>query len=92
MSKDDQNGLPERAEEPEQYTEFPAPSDSPLDVRKYLPELQGMDATEAQKIAFLETVYRIMHFFVQQGWTINICEQLFGGSDAFPDEKPDDVG
>lgn len=92
MSKDDNVGLPARAEEPEHYSDSPAFSNSPMDVRKYLPELQAMDITEAQKIEFLETLCRIMSFFVEQGWTLKICEQLFGESDESPDEKPDDVG
>lgn len=90
MSKDDKTDLPDLAEL-EVSTEFSTPPALELDTSKYLPDVEDFDMTEAQKIELLETLWEIMRAFVELGFDVNICEQLFRDSDGLPDQKPDDV-
>jgi hypothetical protein len=90
MSKDDQNGLPERADETE-ITEISMPPALELDISKYLPDIADIDATEAQKIEFLTIVWDAMRLQVELNFTVNICEQLFAELEEVPGLVPDSV-
>jgi len=90
MSKDDQNGLPERADETE-ITEISMPPALELDISKYLPDIADIDATDAQKIEFLTIVWDAMRLQVELNFTVNICEQLFAELEEVPGLVPDSV-
>lgn len=64
----------------------PAPE---LDPAEYLPDMEGFDMTEAQKIELLETLWSIMRSFVEMGVdvaSVDPCGQVFG------DYTPDSAG
>ncbi|MGF7210841.1 hypothetical protein GGE65_005453 [Skermanella aerolata] len=90
MSKDIPTGLPELAEH---YTSAvsPMPAALDLDPGKYLTDLADFDITEAQKIELLQTLWSIMRAFVDLGFEVDICEQLFGESEEISGDALDGV-
>lgn len=89
MSKDNIIGGPEdRAE----YEDETVPAALELDVAKYLPEMEGFDMTEAQKIEMLQVLWEIMRAFVELGFTTDICGQIFENPPEDPESGPGNVG
>jgi hypothetical protein len=68
-----------------------APSAFELDVSEYLPELDGFDMTEAQKIEMLETLWAIMRSFVELGFRTEICGQFLENLTEDPEGESGDV-
>lgn len=57
-----------------------------LDPGRYLGEMDHFEMSEAQKVELLETLWSIMRSFVELGFTVDICGQLFGSeSDVLPE-------
>lgn len=52
----------------------PAPKMEPAD---YLPDLDGLDITEARKIELLETLWNMMGSIARMGFTMDICGLIF---------------
>lgn len=52
-----------------------------FDAERYAPLVSGFDMTEAQRIELLQSLFIIVHGFVELGFTGNICEQIFGDSE-----------
>ncbi|MFO1150366.1 MAG: hypothetical protein U1E62_18465 [Alsobacter sp.] len=50
-----------------------------FDAGRYLPELAEFDISEAQKAELLGTLWSIMRAFVELGFDVKICEQIFTG-------------
>ncbi len=48
-----------------------------LEPQKYMSRLEGLDITEAQKTELLETLWSIMRSFVELGFRVDVCGQLF---------------
>jgi hypothetical protein len=85
MSKDTMNGLEGQTE---LGTTLPA---FDLDPAEYMDELASFDMTEAQKLELLQTLWSIMGSFVELGFTVDICEQLFQDSGLLPTAAPQGV-
>jgi hypothetical protein len=74
--------------------ESAAPALSPfeMDADKYMPEMDGFDMAEAQKLEFLQTLWSIMRSFVELGFTPpDICEQIFENGEPDVDATQDAV-
>ncbi len=53
------------------------------DLARYLPELGEIAMSEAQKIALLETLFDIMHRFVEMGFAVpDVCGYVFSEAAA----------
>lgn len=51
-----------------------------FDPAKYLPEVEALDLSEAQKIELLQTLFSIMQTFVDLGFdvgAVDVCGQVF---------------
>jgi hypothetical protein len=55
----------------------PRPALEP-DPARYRAALAEFDLTEAQETELLQTLWSIMHTFVEMGFTVDVCGQLFG--------------
>lgn len=75
MSNDTENGLVGGAGH-EGETALPVPPALELDPAKYLPMMEEFDMTEAQKIEMLQTLWQIIHAFVDLGFRTDICGQF----------------
>ncbi|BBK42780.1 hypothetical protein STVA_28000 [Allostella vacuolata] len=49
-----------------------------LDVERYRGDLAGFDLNEDQQRELLETLWSIMRSFVELGFTVDVCGQVFG--------------
>lgn len=50
-----------------------------FDAGRYLPELEEFEISDAQKHELLGTLWSIMRSFVELGFDVKICEQIFDG-------------
>jgi hypothetical protein len=77
MSECKLTGSPVQAQDYEGEIEPTGSVGPELDPSKYLSEIQDYEITEAQKMELLETLWSIMRSFVEAGFELNICEQIF---------------
>ncbi len=49
----------------------------PFDVSRYIDDLKDFDISEAEKVAFLETLCLIMKTFVDIGWGVDSIQRIF---------------
>ena len=61
-----------------------------FDKEKYLPELEGTDLTEEQKIEMLQALWSIMEAFVDLGFGVNSIHQFFSERAAESSESGTD--
>jgi hypothetical protein len=66
-------GAPSALAEP-----IPSSSEIKLNVDAYLDDLDGLDISEAQKRALIETLWPIARSFVELGFRPDTCGQLWG--------------
>jgi hypothetical protein len=48
-----------------------------FEAGRYLPELDELEVSETQKLELLGTLWSIMRSFVELGFDVKICEQIF---------------
>lgn len=53
-----------------------------LDIERYRADLAGFDLTPDQQRELLETLWSIMRSFVELGFTVDVCGQVFGDEAA----------
>lgn len=53
----------------------------PFDAAKYRPEIASFGLTEAQERELLETLWSIMHGFVEMGFRFDVCAAVFGSAE-----------
>lgn len=90
MEKDSNSSLA-RGDERAALAVPPALEMNPAD---YLPDMDGFDLTEDQKIELLGTLWDIMRRFVEIGVDVDEadpCGQVFGAADEFAAIAPDGV-
>lgn len=69
----------------------PAPVMDPAD---YLPDMEGFDLTEAEKVELLETLWNTMRTIVEIGVDVGVvdpCGQVFGTAQELSGDAPDGV-
>lgn len=61
----------------------PAPDTAlpPFDVAKYRPEIASFGLSEAQEHELLQTLWSIMHGFVEMGFRFDVCAAVFGAAE-----------
>ncbi len=69
----------------------PVPATLELDAANYRADVEEFEMTEAQKVELLETLWAIMRSFVELGFSVKICEQIFENAGAVSGKVPDDV-
>lgn len=75
----------------ETNTLAPVPAALELDLAKYAPFVADFDLTEEQAQEMLESLWAIMRSFVDLGFRVDICAQLFEEFNAASGDQPDAV-
>ena len=90
MKKNGEQGLPDFGEASVDVISGGLPA-LEMETEKYLPELDGLDITEAQKRELLEILASIMRSFVELGFSTDICGQIFGAFNEVAEGDPVEV-
>lgn len=90
MNKDDLTGTDDLASLESQAT-LSSPPALELAPDKYLDALADLDISEAQKVELLRTLWSIMQRFVELGFSVDVCQHVFGKTEDGSDLPEDRV-